>query len=87
MQEICRIGQDFLHIIFIHLLKFCPILCQIRVGNVMFLETGNFVFGPVLVFMKALFLKISEWQDELLTIEVVKKRTLQVSKTFHHSLS
>ena len=33
MQEICRIGQDFLHILFI-CMKCCPILCQICVGNV-----------------------------------------------------
>ena len=33
MQEICRIGQDFLHFSFIHM-NCCPILCQINVGDV-----------------------------------------------------
>ena len=33
MQEICRIGQDFLYISFV-CVTFCPILCRICVGNV-----------------------------------------------------
>ena len=33
LQEICRIGQDFLHNSFVRI-KFRPILCQICVGNV-----------------------------------------------------
>ena len=52
MQEICRIGQDFLHISLIGM-KCCPILCQLCVGNARkchILETehvGNLNFGPV----------------------------------------
>ena len=53
MQEICRIGQNFLHISFIYI-EFRPILCQICVGNVRKCHVlvsktyvGNLIFGVV----------------------------------------